>query len=209
MQGKTQYASKQTLDWLVGQAPYLGFFTANPTDVGGGAEVTTAIWTTYARVEAEFAAAGDGPDGQGSIANAAEVAFGTVISASALPLTGYGLWDAPASGHLWIWGECGQTPQAFAADATTDQFTVPAHGYADSTPVFLALGSEAVPAPLVAGTVYYVRDAAADTFKLAATAGGAALNLTAAGSGFLRECYVVRNFNSVKLPVGALTGLED
>lgn len=39
------------------------------------------------------------------------------------------------------------------------------------------------PAPLVAGVTYYVRDSDGTTFKLAATLGGAAINITDAGAG--------------------------
>jgi hypothetical protein len=41
-----------------------------------------------------------------------------------------------------------------------------------------------LPSPLVANTTYYVKNANAQTFQLAATAGGAAINLTTAGSAF-------------------------
>lgn len=40
-----------------------------------------------------------------------------------------------------------------------------------------------LPAPLVAGTTYYVRDVSGGAFKLATAAGGAVLDITSAGSG--------------------------
>jgi hypothetical protein len=39
-----------------------------------------------------------------------------------------------------------------------------------------------VPGGLVEGNVYFVRDATADTFRLAATSGGVALDITSAGT---------------------------
>lgn len=56
------------------------------------------------------------------------------------------------------------------------------HRLGNGTPVRFATRGT-YPAPLVAGTTYYVRDATTYTFKLAATLGGAAVNLTTSGSG--------------------------
>ncbi|MEJ7892056.1 MAG: phage major capsid protein [Solirubrobacteraceae bacterium] len=69
---------------------------------------------------------------------------------------------------------------AFGIDATglavSDVITAPAHGFADGTPVtFSPLTGGA---PLVKDTTYYVRDSVGNTFKVAATPGGAAINLT-------------------------------
>ena len=70
----------------------------------------------------------------------------------------------------------------FTADSTTDIITLVGHGLADTQEVFLST-TGTLPAPLVAGTGYFVRDATANTFKLAATSGGAAINLTTNGTG--------------------------
>lgn len=60
--------------------------------------------------------------------------------------------------------------------AATDVLTSTSHGYTDTTPVvFDALAGGA---PLVNGTTYYVRDSTTNTFKVAATSGGAAINVT-------------------------------
>jgi hypothetical protein len=66
--------------------------------------------------------------------------------------------------------------QAVTGVAATDVLTSTAHGFvADQPVVFSGLTGGA---PLVAGTTYYARDITTDTFKVAATAGGAAINLT-------------------------------
>jgi hypothetical protein len=52
---------------------------------------------------------------------------------------------------------------------------------ADTPVTFTTTG--ALPSPLVAGTTYYVNSPGTDTFQLAATVGGAAINTTTAGSG--------------------------
>lgn len=60
-------------------------------------------------------------------------------------------------------------------DATLDTFTFTAHGLVNNQEVKF---TGTPPAPLVAGTTYFVRDAAANTFKVSATLGGAAVDIT-------------------------------
>jgi hypothetical protein len=87
---------------------------------------------------------------------------------------------------LWVgstyvgWGANGGTAKEFLAQPATDLILSTAHGYSDGQTIVFYNGT--VPAPLVEGTVYFVRDAATDSFKLAATAGGAVIDLTTAGS---------------------------
>jgi hypothetical protein len=76
----------------------------------------------------------------------------------------------------------GGTGKAFTVAASTDKLTSAAHGFANGDAVVLRTGL-APGAPLIAGTVYYVRDVEANAFKLAAGVGGAAINVTADGSG--------------------------
>lgn len=66
------------------------------------------------------------------------------------------------------------------ADATTNLFTLVAHGFAANTQVQF-IGTTA-PAPLSFGTVYYVVTNTADTFSVAATSGGSTIDLTTAGT---------------------------
>lgn len=67
---------------------------------------------------------------------------------------------------------------------TRDQVYWPGHGLVNGTPLFID-SSDVLPAPLVQDAVYYVRDRTVDTFKLAAVSGGAAVNLTSAGTGVI------------------------
>lgn len=61
-------------------------------------------------------------------------------------------------------------------DAATDVLTSTAHGFADDDPIeFVGLTGGA---PLVEATTYYVRDSTTDTFKVTATVGGTAIDLT-------------------------------
>jgi hypothetical protein len=76
-----------------------------------------------------------------------------------------------------------RSAQAFTATAADDTCQATAHGYADGASVVPSwlVGAD----PLVEGTVYYVRDAEADTFALSATAGGTAINITTDGQGLV------------------------
>lgn len=62
--------------------------------------------------------------------------------------------------------------------ATTDIVSATAHGYSNGDPVVFA--SLAGGAGLTDGTKYYVRDVTANTFKVSATVGGAAVDVTTA-----------------------------
>lgn len=86
------------------------------------------------------------------------------------------------SPKLWISG------LRFTSD-TADVFTSTAHGLTDGTPVRVEAEKtgDVVPTPLNNTTTYFVRDSAANTFKLAATAGGVAIDLTTTGAGAVRK----------------------
>lgn len=100
-------------------------------------------------------------------------------------------FDVPASTIRWVgfWNGAtwigaapngGATPRNFVCVAATDTIYSAAHGYADTQKVVFYNGTP--PAGLTEGTVYFVRDSATDSFKVAATAGGVAIDLTAAAS---------------------------
>lgn len=67
--------------------------------------------------------------------------------------------------------------------ASTDVLTYDGHGLETDREVTVRAGDAGtLPAPLVEGTVYYAIRVTNSTFKLAATAGGAAINLTSNGT---------------------------
>lgn len=72
-----------------------------------------------------------------------------------------------------------------AFDLGTDEVTLPSHGFTAGTPVkfFRDSSTAQLPTPLSFDTVYYVRDVTTDTFKLAATSSGPALDLGGTPSG--------------------------
>ncbi len=99
-----------------------------------------------------------------------------------------GFWGALTAGTFYGYAPNGATQiNEFTADAATDVITSPAHGFADTNQIVFYGGTP--PAGLTEGTIYFVRDATTDTFKVAATSGGVAINLTSAGS---NQCVVSR-----------------
>lgn len=87
------------------------------------------------------------------------------------------------------------TPFSIAATASagTDLITAVNNQLATNDAVILAGGT--APSPLVLGTTYYARDISGNDFKVSATPGGAAIDLTTAGSGF--SVRMPRNFAEV------------
>lgn len=70
-----------------------------------------------------------------------------------------------------------------AVYAATDTLELDGHGVETDLPiVFRAESGGSLPAPLAAGTTYYGIRLTDSTFQVAATAGGAAIGLTSAGS---------------------------
>jgi len=72
--------------------------------------------------------------------------------------------------------------QAFTVNASTNVFTSTAHGLADGQQVYF-LSTGVLPSPLVDYTFYYIINASTDTFKVSATFGGAAVDITDTGTG--------------------------
>jgi hypothetical protein len=71
--------------------------------------------------------------------------------------------------------------QSFSCSADEDTFTAEGHGYIDGTAVILADLTASI--GIAAGVIRYVRDADDDTFKLALTVTGAAIDLVNDGAG--------------------------
>jgi len=70
-----------------------------------------------------------------------------------------------------------------SATAATDLFELESHGLeTDDAVLVRAADGGTLPSPLVAGTTYYVIRISESTFKVAASAGGAAINLTTNGT---------------------------
>lgn len=103
MAGFTTFLQQELLDHIGGNGsytaptPYVGLYTAAPTDAGGGTEVSG---NSYARVDASSlfgAASGTTMSNDGAITfPTATGSWGTV--------THFGIFDAPTAGNLLVWG---------------------------------------------------------------------------------------------------------
>jgi hypothetical protein len=100
-------------------------------------------------------------------------------------------FDVPACTVKWVgyWNTAtfvacapngGATPKNFMAVPSTDLIAATGHGYSDTQKIVFFDGTP--PGGLTEGVTYFVRDSATDTFKVAATSGGAAIDLTSASS---------------------------
>jgi hypothetical protein len=72
--------------------------------------------------------------------------------------------------------------KAFTVDASTNVFTCSAHGLVEGQIVWVN-STTTLPAPLTAGTDYYVLYLTSSTFKLSLTSGGAEIDITTTGTG--------------------------
>lgn len=117
MAALTDFAENKVLDAILRAqalgAPathYVGLFTANPTDVGGGTEVTGGAYARVA-VTASLAnwsgsqtpgttVASSGTDG--TIENNIVITF-PAPTANWGVVTGFGIFDAATAGNLWIY----------------------------------------------------------------------------------------------------------
>lgn len=96
------------------------------------------------------------------------------------------------------------TAKTFTANAGTDFLTfadVPANG----SSVRVSNSGGALPAPLVAGTTYFISGKVGNTAKLSATSGGAAINLTTNGTG----TNSIRNVLELTLKYGPPPPFDD
>jgi len=168
------------LSSFVAAYPWLSLHSAYSTS---GANEMTGGSPAYARQQAVF----DSPSG-GAIAITGTETFDVATSST---VAFFGAWSASTAGNFaGMFPLQAGTPKAFTA-ATSDTITAPAHGLSDTnTVVVWASAGGTLPTGLTAGTIYYIRDSATDTFKLAASSGGAAIDLTAAGAGVMQTITV-------------------
>lgn len=87
------------------------------------------------------------------------------------------------------------TEVSAVADAGTDAITSVAHGLLNQQRI-LVRGT--VPTGLTAGQHYFARDITADTFKLATTAGGSAIDITAANGPWT---YIKQNWTILRIGI--------
>jgi hypothetical protein len=142
------------------------------TDLG----VTEVAGGSYARQAITW-----GTASAGTRANSAQISIpipaGTTVQT-------VGVWDAVSAGNSQGFYQIGSTLRGAATVTTADTFTSNAHGLsADDRIFFAGIAGESLPAGLSATTLYFVRATGltADTFTVATSSGGSAVDVTAAG----------------------------
>lgn len=171
---------------FTGPATHVALFTVAPTDAGGGTEVTGG---SYAR-KLVNENAGSSPkwklaaaSGGGYLVENLDAISFAQATASWGEILAFAIFDAATSGNMLVWGWLSSLSWLFTA-ATDDTFLAPGHTLANADRVILkAQAGSSLPTGVSADTIYHVRDVSGSTFKLAATAGGAAIDITAAGAG--------------------------
>lgn len=106
----SNYMEGLVSDWLTGSAMpaapaglYVGLFTSDPTDAGGGGEVTTTV-RAAGRAAATFGAGADDGAGGTKKTNTVAVDFGQSAGDVAGTVTHFGIFDAGAAGNLLLHG---------------------------------------------------------------------------------------------------------
>lgn len=134
-----------------------------------GANEVTGGAPAYARLSVTLPAAGGGTRA---------VSAGLNFDVPACTVRFEGLWNG--STFVAAVPNGGFTPKNFVAASSTDLIHCPGHSYPDSTTIVFYNGTP--PGGLTEGTTYYTRDGTTDTFKVSATAGGTAIDLTSSAS---------------------------
>lgn len=216
---KSDFLELELLDHVLGNAAYtapsnihVALFTVAPTDSGGGTECSAG---NYARVSVtnnatNFPAASGGLKQNGTAINFVQANADWAPPAS--PVVAFGLFDASTSGNLLYWGWLGTDDGDLFTATTADVVTAPGHTLVNDDQVrVLAVPGATLPTGLSAGTTYFVISMSGDTFSLSATQGGAAVNITASGSGLVAKITskAVQNGDTASFAINALQIRED
>lgn len=98
-------------------------------------------------------------------------------------------WTLPTAGAVTITAEVGHVAPITAVDTSGDTLAIAGHCALEAGAVYFSNSGGALPAPLQVFGHYYAKNISAAGFQVAATAGGAAIDLTDGGTGlhFLGE----------------------
>jgi hypothetical protein len=167
------------LDALVNPAGFVSLHSAYPGDTGAS-EISGGS-PAYARKAKTWNAAAAG---------AVDDSNAPVLDVPAATTIGWlGFWSLSTAGVFYGYAPAGGTPYRYTLDLTLNKVQVTAHGLvADNKIVFI---NGTAPTGLTEGTVYFVKAPTANDFEVSATAGGAAIDITAAGAAASRVSKIV------------------
>ncbi len=167
-------AKNAMLDALGTIVDYCGLHTDIP-DATGSNE-TSGGSPAYARKAITWAAASSGSMAKNGTSPVFDVA-------AAVTIFFVGWWDAVSAGNFYGYAPCnGGSVKGVGTAATTDVITSNGHGLSDTNRLTLqTVSGESLPTGLSASVIYFARDCTTDTFKVALTSGGTAVDITAVG----------------------------
>jgi hypothetical protein len=169
----TDAGRNASLDGVRAVATHISLHSTNPGTTGVG-ELTGGT-PPYARKPITWTASAAGVTDNNAALDF-DVPAGVTV-------TYFGLWTAITAGVFLGWFPVGGfLPFVATMPQSSDVFTSYNHGLSNNNAVLVYDVQQAgVPTGFVEGTVYYVINAAADTFQLSGTVGGAAINASADG----------------------------
>ncbi|MEU8158037.1 hypothetical protein AB0B94_30660 [Micromonospora sp. NPDC048986] len=169
------------LGGLTNAIQYVSVHDAIPGDTGTD-EVTGG---SYARVVVDWH-----PPAGGAATNDGALTHNMPAGSTAVA---YGLWSALSGGTYYGWSPIKPDQYGYgsvdAAGVTADAIQSAAHGLSngDRVALFGVLGAS-LPTGLIENTLYYVVQAATDTFKVSLTLGGSPVGITGQGELFWMRC---------------------
>lgn len=180
---------------------HVSLHSANPLETGAS-EIAGG---SYARQA--VAAAGWNASASGLSDNVSAISF---TNMPAVTVVAVGLWDAVSAGNFLKGHWLSTVTKIFVADDVAgDLIRSPAHGLAaDARVAFDAELAGSLPGGINNTTLYWViaSGLTADAFKVSATQGGAAIDITSVGSGliYLVTPQVINAGGTFTIPAGNL-----
>lgn len=189
------------------------FLALHSADPGAGGTQTTseATYTGYARVSVARTSGGWTASGA-SVTLTALTSFGA-CTAGGQTLTHWSVGTLTSgAGKILYSGPIGSNKGVFTALASTDIISSPGYTPTNGDQVSLeATVGATLPVGVTAGTVYFVVSASGTTFKVSATSGGSAIDLTADGEGllFIHTPFVVTSSPSYTPQLTTATAVQE
>jgi hypothetical protein len=187
------------LSGLAGVVTHISAHTGLP-DANGSSEVAGGL---YARVPVTWAAPSSGLRGNSALL--------TVEIPAATTVTHLGYWSALTGGTHYGHSPVNPTVDGYGQvgpnGVTIDSLTSNGHGLVDGRRVaFLPPAGDALPGGVSTAVLYYVVTAGTDTFSIALTSGGAAVDLTSQGKFYFQSCTpeVFAGAGQLTIAAGAL-----